>query len=127
MENPSINLQVAIASLVFLMAGLFLGMIGGAVTGLVDYSQIAAAESGFGIPLVILSFGFFALILLWWRQPLGYISGMVSGILFLVNSILATSDAAAGGGAPVGLLYLTIPGIVFSLILIATSFLAWRE
>ncbi|NIN66777.1 MAG: hypothetical protein GTO63_19225 [Anaerolineae bacterium] len=127
MEKPSVNLQVAIASVVFLMAGTFLGMVAGAVTGLIDFSQIAAAESGFGIPLVIIAFGFFALILLWWRTPLGYISGMVSGILFLVNSILASADAAAAGGAPVGLLYLTIPGIIFSLILIATSFFAWRE
>lgn len=109
------------------MAGTFLGFVGGAVSGLVDYSQIAGAESGFGIPLVIIAFGTFALVLLWWRQPLGYISGLVSGILFLVNSILASTDAAAAGGAPLGLIYLTIPGIIFSLVLIATSFFAWRE
>ncbi len=126
MERPSTNLLVAIASLVFLMSGLFLGFIGGAVTGMIDYSQVTAAESGFGIPLVIIAFGFFALLLLWYRHTLGYISGVVSGILFLLNSVLASSEALAGG-VPVGLLYLTIPGIGFSLVLIATSYFAWRE
>jgi hypothetical protein len=126
MEKPSAYLQLAIASSAFLTLGLFLGIFYGPISGLVDISQVPLAESGFGIPLLTISFGLFALLLLWWRNALGYISGIVSGILFLINGVFATSDALAGN-VPVGSAIIMIPLIIFGLILIATSYLAWRE
>jgi hypothetical protein len=44
-----------------------------------------------------------------------------------VNGIFSTSDAFTVDVMPVGMAILGIPMVIFSLILIATSYLAWRE
>ncbi len=97
------------------------------ISGLIDMSQLPNAAAGFGIVPLTIGFGSFALLLLWWRNTLGYISGIVAGILFLVNGIFSTSDAFTVEMMPVGMAILGIPLVIFSLILIATSYLAWRE
>jgi hypothetical protein len=127
LETPSSYLQIAIASLVFSLVGLTAGVFLLMISGLIDMSQLPNAAAGFGIVPLTIGFGFFALLLLWWRNTLGYISGIVAGILFLVNGIFSTSDAFTVDVMPVGMAILGIPMVIFSLILIATSYLAWRE
>lgn len=129
-ENPSTNYQMALASLVALMALMALGIFAPPIIGVMDVTQGSASEWGFGLPLLAIGFGFFALLLMWWGHSLGPLSGIVSGILFLVNGIMSALDAASGGdfgGAPVGFLWISIPMILFSLVLLATSYMAWRE
>lgn len=127
MEKPGTYLQVAIASLAFNLVGLVAGVFLLVLSGVYDMSQHPNYAGGFGIVPLTIGFAFFALFLMWWRNTLGYISGIVAGILFLVNGIFSTNDAFTLAGFPVGMAILGIPMVIFSLILIATSFLAWRE
>ncbi len=127
METPSSYLQIAIASLVFSLVGLTAGVFLLVQSGVYDFTQHPNFAAGFDIVPLTIGFAFFALLLMWWRNTLGYISGIVAGILFLVNGIGSTTDALTLEGFPVGMAILGIPMVIFSLILIATSYLAWRE
>jgi hypothetical protein len=120
-------LQIAIASLVFSLVGLTVGVFLLVQSGVYDFTQHPNFASGFGIVPLTIGFAFFALLLMRWRNTLGYISGIVAGILFLVNGIFSTADALTLEGFPAGMAILGIPMVIFSLILIATSYLAWRE
>lgn len=116
---------MAIASLAFLLVGLTVGVF--LLSPFYDLAQHPNAASGFGIVPLTIGFAFFALLLMRWRSKVGYISGMVAGVLFLVNGIFSTNDALNLAGFPVGMAILSIPIVVFSLVLIATSAVAWRE
>lgn len=126
MEKPSTYLQVALASLVFLISGYLIGIFLLTLTGLISFTEYPDFESFFGTIPLTFGFGFLALLLMWWRNALGYIGGMVAGILFLVMGIMGTADALTGLTS-VGMAFFTVPAVIFSLILIVTSYLAWRE
>ncbi len=125
MEEPSANHQVALASLAFLIVG-FVFMIWALFSGIVDLADIPAGFTAVTLPGLIVALAFFTLSLMWWRHWLGFVFGIVVGILAIINLSLASVDSATGN-TPSAALILTIPGIVFALILIVTSYLSWRE
>ncbi len=119
-------MQVALASLVFLISGYLIGIFLLTLSGLISLAEYPDFEAFFGTIPLTFGFGFLALFLMWRRNTLGYIGGIVTGILFLVMGIMGTADALAGL-ISVGMAFFTIPAVIFSLILIVTSYLAWRE
>lgn len=125
MEKPSSYLQIALASLAFVIVT-FVLMLWAIFSGIIDLADIPAGFTAVALPGLIVALAFFTLTLLWWRHSLGFILGIIVGILAIVNFSLASVDSAAGTTPQAGLI-ITIPGIVFGLVLMATSYLAWRE
>ena len=63
----------------------------------------------------------------WWRTTAGYYAGVVAGIFGVTTSIIAMIVLVAPGEIPPEGLYMLIPTLIFGLLLIVSSVLAWRE
>ncbi len=68
----------------------------------------------------------FAACLLWLRHRYGYIAALIAAVVFLVASAGGLAGIATGD-ATVEWLILIIPGIVFALIVLGSTYAAWRE
>lgn len=118
MEATSWNQQAALASLVAVIVGFVAGLL------IVDFSALNPA-AGPTVALTIVLGGFF-LPFLYWRSTMGYVGAVIVGFLALMNQGFAIADVAAGN-LP-GEIYINIvPELIFALLLIGTSVLAWRE
>ena len=62
----------------------------------------------------------------WWRTTVGYVFGILAGIATVVIWTGATGHVL-DGVLPVESYIIIIPGFVFTLLLIGSSVLAWRE
>lgn len=122
MEEPTRNMQLALASLVGLVIGTLVSLylVGSGVTP-TEIPLLAGPMNA-----VFVALAFIAGALMWWRHSYGYIVGLVTGILFLVNMGFLLSYMAAGD-IPSEWLVLSIPGIFFGLVFLGSTYLAWRE
>lgn len=112
--------QLAVASLVALPTGLVVRLLIPAYFANLDPG--VPFEVGLGVVL-----GFFFLPFLWWRSRVGYVGAVLVGILGVVSEARAVA-AIAAADALLGEFYLIIvPTFVFSVLLVGSSVLAWRE
>ena len=85
------------------------------------------SENPFALALLLVVAAFL-LPLLWWRTIIGYIGVIVLGIFEVVAVSGEVAAIAAAGGLSGELLYtIYIPSLVFALLLVGSSVLAWRE
>ena len=68
--------------------------------------------------------GLFFLPFLWWRTTVGYVLGVIFGILAIVGEAPAI---AAVVESAVESYVIIIPNFIFAVLLIVSSVLAWRE
>ena len=120
MEAPSWKQQLAVASYL----GLFVQFV---VRLLVpDYVEHSDTDTGYVVAGFILVAAFF-LPFVWWRTTVGYVAGVLFGLLGVGTSITAMIVLVAPGEIPAEGLYMLIPALIFGLLLIVASLLAWRE
>ncbi len=122
MELPSPNTQLAVVSL----ATLFVGT---AVAVYVYGSGLTTAvvpEMAGPLSALLMALAIFAAGLLWLRHRYGYIAAMITGIVFIVDMAGGLAQIAAGDAAADWLI-LIVPAIFFALIVLGSSYAAWRE
>ena len=120
MEARSWKQQLAVAS--------FLGLHVQFVVRLLvpDYVEHSDVDTGYFVAGVILVAAFFQPYV-WWRTTVGYIAGLVFGIFGAATSVIAMIVLVAPGEIPAEGLYMLIPSLIFGVLLILGSVLAWRE
>lgn len=64
---------------------------------------------------------------LWWQTTVGYIAGVIFGIFGGVTSAIALINRGSLGELPAEGAYILIPALIFALLLIGGSVLAWWE
>jgi hypothetical protein len=121
MEEPTRNMQLALATL----AGLVVGTIGATYYSVSLSPELVPASAG-PMNALFLGLAFLSGGLLWWRHSYGYAVGLLTGVVFLV--IMGFTLAGVGAGdIPAEWLVLIIPGIIIALVFLAATYLAWRE
>ncbi len=112
-----------------LTIGALLAYVAGAV-----FAINVALNTGIGTPLetgmyVVAAFLFIALLffpLIWWGHSVGFLGGMLVGILGLVDSSLGflyvSSGDLTGDSLPA-----IIVSLIIAIILLFASYMAWRE
>lgn len=120
MEAPSWKQQLAVASFLAVLVSLVVRLL---VPGYVEPIGIAAQ---FVIAVAAIVFAFF-LPYLWWRTMVGYVGGVVFGIVGVVTSAGTLITRVAPGELPGESSSILVPALIFSLLLILGSVLAWRE
>ena len=119
MEAPSWKQQLAVASLVAIFAGFVVRLL---IPGYFTAAGLPAAAP-FGVASFAVYAAFF-LPFLWWRSPIGYIGAVIVGIIALVGQLAQAGPLVE---AAVESYIVIIPHIVFALLLIGASVLAWRD
>ena len=122
MEAPSWKHQLAVASLVFIVAMTFARYL---IPGFFSTPGLAS-EASFGVAFIVALDAFF-LALLWWRTTVGYVGALVMGSISFAGDTAAIIAIAGEGALTVGIGVVIIPTFVISLLLIGSSVLAWRE
>ena len=119
LEAPSWKHQLALAS--------FLGLLASFVVRLLIpvYLEAIGPTLQFFIALGVVVMSFF-LPFLWWRTTNGYINAVIAGIIGVATSVGGLIRVPAGE-LPVESYLILIPALLFSLLLIGSSVLAWRE
>ncbi len=122
MDLPSPNTQLAVISLAALFVGtaVALYVIG---SGL---STAAVPEMAGPLWALSMALSFFAAGLLWWGHKYGYIAAVIAVIVFIAALAGGLAGIAAGDSA-VEWLILVIPGFVFAVIVLGSTYAAWRE
>ena len=119
MEAPSWKQQLAIASFLALHVQLVVRLL------VPDYVEHSGADTSYviaGAVIVVALFHPFV----WWRTTLGYIAGLIFGILSVVTSIVAIIDLVPEE-IPTESLSMLVPAIILGLLLAGSSVLAWRD
>ena len=120
MERRSWKHQLAVAS--------FLGLLAQFVVRLLvpDYVEHSNTDTGYLVAGIILVAAFF-LPFVWWRATIGYVAGALFGLVGVVTSVIAMIVLVAPGEIPPQGLFMLVPSLIFGLVLILGSVLAWRE
>lgn len=121
MEAPSWKQQLALASYLAVLAGFVARMLVPEYIGNPGFSPAIPYNLAAGIAV-----GAFFLPFFWWRTTIGYVAGIILGIATVVTwtgAIASVVDETL----PLESYIMIIPGIVFALLLIGSSVLAWRE
>lgn len=123
MEAPSWKQQLAVASLVALIAATVARYL---IPGFFSTPGLVP-EAAFRVSLFLTLYAF-VLPLLWWRTTAGYVGAMIMGILSLVGQTAAVLAVAAAGALSTDYFgTLVIPTYILALLLLFGSALAWRE
>ena len=120
MKAPSWKQQLAVASFLAVLVQLVVRLL------VSDYVMASGpATVGFisGAIIVVAFFQPF----LWWRTTVGYIAGIIFGIFWAATSVIAMITLVAPGEIPAESNSILIPALIFSLLLIVGSVLAWLE
>ncbi len=120
MEAPSWKQQLAIASFLALHVQLVVRLL------VPDYVEHSDTDTGYVVAGIILVAAFFQPFV-WWRTTVGYIAGVLFGLLGVVTSTIAMIVLVAPGEIPAEALIILIPALILGLLLIGGSVLAWRE
>jgi len=120
MKAPSWKQQLAVASFLALHVQLVVRLL---VPDYVEHSGPATSYFIAGVVIVVAFFQPF----LWWRTTAGYIAGVIFGLFAVVTSVLALITLVAPGEIPTEATYILYPALIFGLLLIGSSLLAWRE
>jgi hypothetical protein len=91
-----------------------------------DYVEHSGPATSYFIAGVAIIAAFFQPFL-WWRTTVGYVAGIFFGIFAVVTSTIAMVTLVAPGEIPEEGSFILIPALVFGLLLIVGSVLAWRE
>ena len=116
MEAPRWKHQLAVASFVAILAGFVVRLL------IPDFFSDLPPAAPFGVASFAVYSAFF-LPFLWWRTTIGYVGGVVLGVIGLVQVLLIGAMVASA----VETYIIIIPQVVFALLLIGASVLAWRE
>ncbi len=122
LEAASWKQQLALAS--------YLGVLGGAVVLLLVPAYVDSPGFIPAVPFILAVVsvgGLFFLPFLWWRTTVGYAFAVIYGIVTLYLRTPGPLGLVAEGTLPAESLLIIIPNIVFSLLLIGSSVIAWRE
>ena len=120
METPSWKHLLAVASFLALHVQLVVRLL------VPDYVEHSDAETGYFVAGWIIVVAFFYPFL-WYRKTVGYIAGVLFGLLGVGTSIAAMIVLVAPEEIPGEGLYMLIPALILGLLLIVGSVLAWRE
>jgi hypothetical protein len=120
METPSWKHLLAVASFLALHVQLVVRLL------VPDYVEHSDAETGYFVAGWIIVVAFFYPFL-WYRKTVGYVAGVLFGLLGVGTSIAAMIVLVAPGEIPGEGLYMLIPALILGLLLIVGSVLAWRE
>ena len=122
MDELSGRQRLTLAALSFVLAAYLVTvyMIGSGII------QVTPPAAGGPLLALTIALGFFALPLVWWGLRWGYLSAMVVAILAIVGQLVSFVEVAAARH-PAELLVLTIPELLFGLLLLYAAFTGWRE
>ena len=120
MEAPSWKQQLAVASFLAVLVQLVVRLI------VPDYVEHSGLETSYFIAGAVIVVAFFQPFL-WWRTTVGYIAGVLFGLIGVATSITAMIVLVAPGEIPAEALIILIPALILGLLLIGGSVLAWRE
>ena len=120
MEAPSWKQQLAVASFLAVLVQLVVRLL------VSDYVMASGATTVGFISGTIIVVAFFQPFL-WWRTTVGYIAGVIFGILSVVTSVIAMITLVAPGEIPEESNFILIPALILGLLLFVGSALAWRE
>ena len=120
MEAPSWKQQLAVASFLAVLVQLVVRLI------VPDYVEMSGPETSYFIAGAVVVVAFFQPFL-WWRTTVGYVAGVTIGIFAVVTSTIALTTLVAPGKLAAESVYILIPALIFGLVLIGSSVLAWRE
>ena len=120
MEARSWKQQLAIASFLALHVQLVVRLL------VPDYVEHSDTDTSYTIAGTIIVAAFFQPFL-WWRTTVGYIAGVIFGLLGVATSIAAMIVLVAPGEIPAEALIILVPALILGLLLIGGSVLAWRE
>lgn len=125
MERPSMNTQLAVASLSAMLFTNLLGIpVGFAIMG--THPEMAALVSVNG---AIVAVTLFALPLVWWRHNAGYVAGIIAALVNVLGNVagIASSTPTSGEVMPPVLVLVPIFQTVFAVPSILFAVRAWRE
>jgi len=91
-----------------------------------DYVEMSGPETSYFIAGAVVVVAFFQPCL-WWRTIVGYIAGVIIGIFAVTTSTIALTTLVAPGEIASESVYILIPALIFGLLPIGSSVLAWRE
>ncbi len=120
MEAPSWKHQLAVASFLAVLVQLVVRLI------VPDYVEHSGPTTSYFIAGAVVVVAFFQPFL-WWRTTVGYIAGVIFGIFAVATSAIALITLVAPGEIPAEGAYILYPALIFGLLLIMSSVLAWRE
>lgn len=120
MEAPSWKQQLAVASFLAVLVQLVVRLI------VPDYVEHSGPETSYFIAGAVIVVAFFQPFL-WWRTTVGYIAGVIFGIFVVATSAIALITLVAPGEIPAEGAFILYPALIFGLLLIGGSVLAWRE
>jgi hypothetical protein len=122
MEKQSTNVCVAVSALIATLFSLGLGV----AVGLVRQHPmpgIVITSNG-----TIMTVGFFALPLVWWRYKVGYVCAIAVGLVNVIGDILAiASGLPFAEGMPQGTIAIIVSQIIVSVLVIVYCLRSWRE
>ena len=120
MRAPSWKQQLAVASFLAVLMELVVRLI------VPDYVEMSGPETSYFIAGAVVVIAFFQPFL-WWRTTVGYVAGVFVGIFAVATSTIALITLVAPGELASESVYILIPALIFGLLLIGGSVLAWRE
>jgi hypothetical protein len=119
MKAPTWKQQLVIAAFLALHVQLVVRLL------VPDYVEHSGDDTSYVIAGTAIVVAFFHPFV-WWRTTLGYLAGVVFGIISVVTSIVAIIDLVPDE-IPYDSLAILVPALILGLLLVGASVLAWRE